>query len=79
MVHQLREPQVAGDVSQPLRRPLVLVERGAAGGAHRGGGVQGAVRVVCQVARGAVLCLHGWILVRFLKEWHDGNDFQNFE
>lgn len=42
LVHELREPQVSGDVAQSIRRSLLLVERGAAGRAYRGGGMQGA-------------------------------------
>lgn len=41
MVHQLRKPQGSRDVAQPVRRSILLVERGSARRAHRGGGVQG--------------------------------------
>lgn len=35
VVHQLRESQGSGDVTQPIWCPFVLVERGSKGGAHR--------------------------------------------
>ena len=62
VVHELREPQVPGDGPQPVRRPVLLVERGAARCPHRGGRVQGAAQSA--VHQGCALAgLHNYCTV----------------